>query len=480
LLATLPSVVSRLDHHWRIIDGFFPEQSAAYWRPLQNRVGVAIRGVLGTRRCGKTWGALGSFFTEAMMFPNSHYRYVMLTQDQVRDVIWPVAHEIIDEYGIDAVILDDALKIRFPNKSMIHGYGADKKGWMGRMKGIRNRGACIDEAGEFSRPADLEELINVVLRPTLVDDRGTLWLQGTPGKWKQGVFYDVTATDKETGVAVGTGRLHGWDVFNWGAAHNPKMAEQFMETMDQIRREHPGVNIMKIPSILREWFGRWEEDDSNRVYHVDPTRNRYPGPWLREKHPNARFVGGIDLGWNDPSAILVGADEPETDCWYPLEAYKKSEAPLDWVVQHVKRLELKYPGIVWVCDPAKKQLMMELQLRCDIYIEAAEKHDKGDWVTLQNRDWDAGKIKVVNFDESLLVEEAVDLRWVRRPSGKVEEMPGLPNDVCDAHLYAYRKAMHFRHKEAVELPAVGSPEYWAREAAKMRKLAIQKQKEPTR
>ena len=97
-----------------------------------------------------------------------------------------------------------------------------------------------------------------------------------------------------------------------------------------------------------------------------------------------------------------------------------------------------------------------------------------------NRDLRAGKIQVVNFDESLLVEEMVDLRWVRRPSGKVEEMPGLPNDVCDAHLYAYRKARHFRHKESESSPAIGTPEYWAREAKKMRASAIQRQKEKSK
>jgi hypothetical protein len=471
----LNRVVSELDDRFRLIKAMFQEQRAAFWRPVARRRVSRRRAVLTTRRAGKSWGILGAMFTEAMMFPRTDYRYVMLTQDQCRDVPFRVAEELNDRFDIGAKFLQDDLKIRLPNQSIIHFYGADKKGWMGRMRGQRSRICAIDEAQDFSRPTDLAELINSVLRPTLIDDRGTLFLVGTPGLFKIGIFYDVTATD-ESGRSVGTGRLRNWGVYNWGMAHNPHMRQQYLAEVAELRKEHPGVDIMKIPQILREYFARWAEDESDRVYEINLSKVAYDQAWRREEHPNARYVCGIDLGYNDATALTVGAFEPESPDWYVLESHKQIKVPLQYAVDQVKQLEQEYPGIAFVCDPAKKQLMIELQMRCDVFIEAAEKHEKKDWIKLMNRDLHAGHIKIVNAEKSTLVAEMIDSRWVVRPSGKVEEAPGIANDECDAHLYAYRKAYHYRHKPATEAPKPGTREWYELEAKRMRARAISKAK----
>ena len=457
-----------------LLRAMFEEQRQAFWRPVVGRQVTQRRAVLTTRRAGKTWGILAGMITEALMFPRTDYRYVMLTQDQCEDVPFRVAEEMNDEFNLGCTLLKDALKIRFPNRSMIHFYGADKKGWMGRMRGQRNRICAIDEAQDFSRPDDLVDLIDEVLRPTLLDDKGTLWLVGTPGKFKIGPFYHVTATNA-AGESVGTGKLKNWHVYNWGMAHNPFMRKQYLAELKEFEKEYPGIDIMTIPKIQREYFGRWVEDADDRVYEgFGLERCHYDGPWRRKDHPRAQYIGGIDLGWGDATSITIAAYEPDSPDWYVLESHKRTKAPLQYAVDQVKAYEQDYPGIRWVCDPSKKQLMVELALRADVYIEAAEKHEKKDWIDLFNRDMYAGHVKIVNAEQSPLVEEMIDLKWVKRPSGKVEEAPGVPNDCCDSNLYAFRKGYHYRFQPQEKAPEPGTKEWFEAEAKRMRARAIER------
>ena len=445
------------------VNGLFPPQKAAATSASR------FKAIRTPRRAGKSTTILSRFLQLGMKYPRSRMPYIMLTRGQAKDVAWPVLKELDERYDVNCKFNETELYATFPNKSIISLYGADKAGWMPRMRGQKNRAAAVDESQDFS--IQLEDLVYQVLRPTVLDLQGEIYLAGTPGLFRAGLFYHVT---------MQTGKYPGWETFNWSTADNPAVSKEYLSEIDQIKADHHGIDIMTLPWVRREYFGEWVEDEQNSVYFFDPARNGAFTAFNKKDHPEAKYVGGIDLGFDDGMAMVVGAYLPHDESFTVLESIRLVKTPLDEMVRMVKSYEEEYPGIRFVCDPARKQLMVELQQRADVYIEVAEKQEKRDWIDVVNRDLLSGKFKIVFPEQSQLAEEMRRLKWLMRPSGKREEHPGMPNDCCDAALYAYRRSWHFRATPETKRPTPGSKEFYTEEARRLKQAAIDRTRQGDR
>lgn len=436
------------------VDALFEAQKAAAVSPAR------FKAIRTPRRAGKSTTILSRFLQLALTHPKSKFPYIMLTRGQAKDVAWPVLKDLDDRFKANLKYNESELFATLPNGSIIALYGADRPGWMARMRGSKNRAAAVDEAQDFS--IDLKEMVYQILRPTLIDLQGELFLAGTPGKIKTGLFYHVTNE---------TGKYAGWELHRWGTADNPHVREQYLAEIEQIKADHPGINIMELPWVRREYFGEWVVDDSDAVYSFAMDNN---AAYQWQKEPGDEFVCGIDLGWHDRTAFVVGCYNETRPDFTIVESYRHPKMQLDDAARLVRDLENQYPGIAFVADPARRQLLEELQTRADVFIQAAEKQEKKDWIEIVNRDFVRGRIKVLNPEKSVLAQEMLNLKWQKRPSGIVVEHPSMPNDACDAFLYAYRRAYHYQHEPQKEKPHPGTPEYYRQEADELKKAAIRR------
>jgi hypothetical protein len=411
--------------------------------------------IIGSRRSGKTNVPLIQICEDQKHHPGADYAYIALTRDSAKRIVWKEFKRVNEAAGTDAVCVDSLLEARFPDGSTFIALGADRPGWMDRFRGGKYRIVVVDECGSFQ--IDLGEFIREVVRPTLLDWRGLLYLLGTPGKVLRGLWYDLTRNEPEL-------RRRGYSYHRLMTEENPHMAEQLAEEMIEFREEY-GDELETQPWYIREWKGLWVVDFSDNVYGFradlhsvdafDPTGNR----WY--------YILGLDFGHSDATAFVVAAYSPSSPNFYVLESYRQGpryDTPPMLVPEVGERCRMymqKYPGLRIVGDPANKTLFSELQTRERIPAEPAIKEDKVGWIRLVNSDFSLSRIKLVKAELQPLGAELSELKkqWKDKQAGVWEEHPKLPNDCCDGFLYSYRHSYHFRYEEPQVVPQPGTIEH---------------------
>src|SRR5262249_11820142 len=144
-----------------------------------------------TRRAGKTTALALKFIRTMLQYPNSTCRYIALTRDSAKEIMWPVLQAINDRFKLGATFLEGSLTMILPNGARLRLFGADMKNFIRRLKGVKSPAIAIDEAQDFG--PHISELIDDVLEPSLADYKDSwLALTGTPGPIPRGLFYDIT------------------------------------------------------------------------------------------------------------------------------------------------------------------------------------------------------------------------------------------------------------------------------------------------
>ena len=393
---------------------------------------------------------------------NARCLYLALTHDNVRRISWDTIHRLDRSYDLGITFNEAFLRARFPTGSLIEycGIGAGASGEVAD----RFRGASegfdmvvIDEASKF-RPAVLDYLIEAVIEPALMDKGGALIMTGTPTTNASGVFYKATSDG-----------IPGWKQFFWTAEQNPHMAAQWAAAVAKKRAENPRID--ENAEFRREYFGEWVLDSSDLVYQIDEALNVVDiAPQVDSGHW-AGFAIGCDIGWQDSTAMsVVGWQRGKSDLWV-LESHKAKRLLPDKIAERLRELQSRYPNAPIIIDTghaSKAQtesmggglgqhtVAQELGYRYGIGTIPTEKADKPTWIKTFNSDLVAGRVHVVRGKNADLLAEMRQLAWQqvamsgRTDSGETQstskEQPGMPNDCCDATLYAYRFAWHYLEK----------------------------------
>lgn len=440
-----------------LLDSLFPEQRAV----VEDKSPLVL--VRTSRRGGKTTAILAKFLDKAKRTPGLAFAYIALTRPSAEQIAWSIIKDFDRRYGLGCRFTESKLRATLPNGSTITLYGADRKGWASRLLGTKLADAAIDEAAFFS--TDLNELIHEVIGPALADLNGQLYLTSTPGPWLGGVFYEAD-----------TGKVPGWSCHRWDTFANPHMEAAFRRKIDQLIAADP--KVVDTPFFRRMYKNEWVTDLTDLVYHYVDERNGIDASEHspeNERRPKAQYVLGLDLGWHDRTAMAVLAWSPEDKIATIVESFGRAEMELDEAAGAIRIFMEQYPGLVIVGDPARKQAFEELRRRYGLPILQAWKSAKLDWIDLLNSDLATGRLRVVRRDNAELIEEMGKLIWHRRPNGMRAEMPGAPNDFCDATLYAYRYAYHWaspaKQKSA---PKRGTPEYAELEADRIEQALLER------
>ena len=375
---------------------------------------------------------------EASNYDRCNVLYIGLTRLSAKGIVWKdVLKDIDRKHDLGMKFNGSELTATTRNGSVIHLTGADAdESEMEKLLGKKYRLVIIDEAASFT--IDLRRLIYGILKPSTVDQGGSICLLGTSGNLTSGLFFDIT-TRKEL----------GWKLFEWTAHDNPHIAKQWREELEDIRVNRPA--FMETP-LFKQWYlNEWVIDDEKLVYRFAYGRNEYAS--LPNFRAPFQYVLGVDLGYDpDPSAFVVVAFHDHDPCLYVLTCFKQTEMDVTDVANRIKWYKKEFGIDRVVIDGANKQAVMEIQKRHDIGLTAADKTGKVDFIQIMNAEMIQSKIKL-SADCQDLKDEYGRLIWNDK-SLKKEEHPNCANHLTDAALYAWRFCYQFlsqKPKDPIDL-----------------------------
>lgn len=434
--------------------GLFPLQRAVIEDPSKRK----------TLRCGRRAGKTKTFASKQVNAVEKHpggiSLYVALSRPTAERLMWGELKRLDREHTLGLSFNDQKLEARHPNGGQIWLAGADDKKEREKLRGHAFVNVDLDEAGSFG--PYLNYLIEEVLEPAMQDYDGEICLGGSPPAACAGIFHDA-----DTGIAK------GWTRHHWTVLDN-EMFPRWRGQADWQARAQAWVRELKAskgwvddhPVFLREWLGRWVRDDSSLVYHYQAGRNTYEN---MPKGAEWEYVLGVDLGYDDATAFVVGAFSRDAPDFYAVETHKESGMVVSEVADKVRAYAQRYRLVATVADTGGlgKMVVEELRKRHSLAIRPAEKASKFEFIEHMNSDMMAGRV-LAKYGSELCGEWEI----LQYDEDRKKEDPRFENHLADACLYAWRESRHYQHKTKQALPEKGSAEYYALQAAEQRQRAI--------
>lgn len=438
-LVRLSEVVRRDEERprWDVAQLCHPRQLEFIQDP--SRFKVACCG----RRSGKTYAIVLHMLDTAIRQPDVDVLYLAVTRIQAKGIVWDDLVAFLRRFGIPVDRLDNNdLVIRLANGSRIIVSGADNERIMERFRGYGFRLAVIDEAQSFQ--PHIRELVNRVLMPALMANRGGMVISGTPGPVSRGFFFE-----KCHGLMPdGSSDPHPFTRFHWTGLDNTKMPAVLDGTatpeqlMDEAHRTCGDESEWR-----REFLGQWDDDASKRVFHWDEALNGFD----RDEIPDDIVsVMGIDTGHRDRDAIVVLGWSPtdERKRLWLVDEYLREEKDRGWIhlMGVVRDMAARHHPRAIVIDPASGGAKTAQDLR-EHYgvrnVEAADKIRKAEFIGLVNDDIRTGRLRIGR--DSAAAHESFLIFWrEHRDASRRTPDSGKHSDVWDAILYAWRRCKHFR------------------------------------
>lgn len=407
-----------------------------------------------SRRSGKTWFALTDIIDDHWDYPGAEYAYVALTRSSARNIAWPIIRQLNRKYGLQLRLRESIGRIEFPNDAALTIYGGDRDDWAERIYGQKLRKVFIDEASWF-RGVDMNYLVNDVCIPTIVDLRGQITLMSIPSPYMSGLYWDA-----DQGIKP------GWSCHRWTWMQNPAIRQQ---TLEFIRNELAlDPKWLELPGVRRNWFNEWVDEVGTRVYRWTHSLNSIAEyPITLENVTDHRFVLGVDFGWTHRTGFVMYCWTDKSPTLIELDSYAQEEMTLDEINDRCQAYLRAYPGARILGDPDAQREFGELTRRYGLPIEPAEKANKKFWIDLYNTELQAGRIKVVDAENSAHVDEMLKGRWeskkgvlIRNTRQELVEAKGWRNDCCDAGLYGFRDVWNYRYRKPTAPPEPGSAEWF--------------------
>lgn len=422
-----------------IRDESFPAQDLFVNDPSQ------FIAALCTRRAGKTNALAFRFMRTMRKYPGSTSRYIALTRDSAKEIMWPVLQEINDRFKLNATFTESNLSMELPNKARLRLFGADMKNFIRRLKGVKSPAIALDEAQDFG--PHIEQLIDDVLEPSLADYKDSwLALTGTPGPIPRGLFYEITQNG-----------LHNYALHKWSLYQNPYMPDPkgFVERL----KAKKGWDD-RTPTLLREYGGQWVLDTESLLIRYKEDTNHYeqlpPASW--------NYILGIDIGFRDSDALAVIAWSERSPNIYLVEEAITARQDISSLVEGIVRLSKLYDISKIVMDTGGlgKKIAEELIRRHQIPIQAADKARKFENVAFLN-DWlRQGKFKARKDSRFAGDSYQLQIDHERTTPDRLVVKKGFHSDIIDAVLYAFKESPAFTYQEPPKQHAYGSKE-WAEE-----------------
>ena len=316
---------SRSDAAEQIYSSLFQKQKDFINDPAKEKVARC------GRRAGKSTGGLAGLAINALRRPGTAYLYAGLTRRSAKRIGWKALKKLNQVYrlGIDFNATD--LTATFPSGSEIIFIGLDD---LDAAESIRGEKFCVillDESASYG--PHLRYIVDEVLTPMLMDEDGALWWMGTPSAACAGPFFDAdTKADKSVVPS-----------YHWTVLDNPYIphAARWLEGY----RKKKGWSEDN-PVYQREYLGLWMKDDSSMVYRYDADKCR----GILSPALEWNYILGVDLGYDDATAIVVVAYSTSSPNLYVVDEFKKTRMIPSAVADKVREFQVRYSPVATVLD----------------------------------------------------------------------------------------------------------------------------------
>lgn len=396
-----------------------------------------------SRRAGKTIACAADLLHTALSHAEGDVAYITLNRKTAKKIIWKELLKLNKTYDLGGKPDLSELTLTMPHGPVIHISGAKDETEIAKFLGHPLRKCYIDEAQSF-RPY-IEDLIEQVLEPTMIDYDGSIILIGTPGPVPAGYFFEACHNEES------------WKNFKWTLHSNPHILLKSKKTPEEHIAEvckRRGVEVGH-PGIQREFFGKWEYDAEGLVYTFNPTRNIF----TQLPEGEMQYIFGIDIGYVDADAIAVLGYSFKDKNVYLVQEIVTKKQDITSLANQIKQLQEKYKPIKMVMDAGAlgKKIQEEIRMRHNINAETAEKHRKFEFIELLNDDLRNSRFKA--YKNSNFEQDSYLVQWDRSKPGKLKISDTFHTDIGDAVLYAWRECKHFFWAPEPEVFSKNSNEY---------------------
>lgn len=339
---------------------------------------------------------------------------------------------------------------------MIRAGGVSTKEELEKYRGFAYCFVIIDEAASFG--PKVENLVVESIGMALADYDGTIIMTGTPGQTKVGYFYEIYE-----------GLRPEWSVQPcWSFMANTHLPPQTRTEQWLVQNVGP----LDSPRVRREGYGEWITDSASLVYQYDSARNEWDG--ILPAGYTWEYMLGLDVGYRDPTAFVVGAFSRKHPWLFILHAEAHQHLLPAQIERKITELNGVYKFSRIVMDTGgsmARSNMEEWNRRSSFGILPAEKTNKLTFIEHMNSEFQLGRIKVKRGLP--IIKEWQTLPWddtdqanpekiIKRHDLTPKEHSGFDNHLADAALYMFRESRHYRSKQAEPDPPMGTQDYWTK------------------
>lgn len=457
-----------------IMRSLFPAQRALITDPAPHVSGLC------PRRSGKSYAAAAAALITGEAKPGSITIVISLNLKQLKRIYWaggPSGLFTMDrKFGLGLEFNKTEHRWEHQNGSIGYLLGADDPEQREVIRGLEADLYIVDECKSFA-PNALEDLIDNVIDPQRETRRGRIILIGTPGNVRSGPFWRATSGDSPEGldedgrpgnIIPGTTDKWGrtaeddllWSFHHWTLRDNTAAPHQWEGALRKKRSKKWGDDN---PTWMREYLGAWVAAPEALVYRYSDEKPRGNVTWTPQRtaeNPSGlppegapwHLVAGLDLGFNDPTALVVLGYSRVTREVRHVWDTSAAQVGVHDVAQMVKDAQSRFGKIEIIYADMNnyggKMLAQSLLEEHAVPVVRAEKREKYDHIQLVNDAFHRGEIKVI--PDTVLEHQLITDAWAlgddsfedlaRR--GRLIEDRAIPNDAADAFLYAYRGAMN--------------------------------------
>lgn len=415
------------------------------------------------RRCGKSTALGMMLLQDALIYPRRKQLYIGLTADTAQNAIYMhILKEEMDKRRIRYRFNGTTRVLTLNNGAEIKFAGMDASPHeRDKFLGGKYHRVCVDECQ--SQTQDLEKLIDSVspaMGDYILSGGGQIVLAGTPGNYMgEHYWYRLTRPESEGP------RVPGWSGHGWSVPDNPHMAPQFAIICAERAALNP--NYQDDPAFRSQWLGQWVTETTTHVYKYDPRRNDLTDAALIHalinRLPDARYapdgwhyIIGVDLGWDDATAISIAAYSRSDRRFFVVESSKHVRAPYGEVAAKLVALTAKWKPKKIVMDMVGggKQFCESFRVEFKLPVEMAEKPEKQNHIGRMNTDFLSSTIQIIPELNTELAREWTELQIDARAfaKGTWKEDGRFGNHITDATLYAWRESLHHRSTAPPTLP----------------------------
>lgn len=433
-------------------DVLFPEQLAFVQDPAPFKTGCC------SRRSGKTIACAADLIKTAHDNQAVVCLYITLSRNNAKKIIWSELKKLNRKYKLGGTANESDLSMTFPNDSIIYCSGASDRSEIEKFRGLALKICYIDETQSF--PSYIEDLIDEVIAPALLDHGGTLALIGTPGPLPSGFFYGCT-------------RSLEWSHHSWTFFQNPFILEKSGLTHNELltrELKRRGVTVDH-PSVQREFFGKWVLDSDSLVFHYNEAINDY----VDLPKGQYTYILGADIGYKDADALALLAWSETSKVTYLIEEMITRRQGIDELAAQIQVLQAKYDISKIVIDAGAlgKKIQESIISRYQIPLVAAEKQRKFEYIELMNAALRTGALKAKKESRFAQDCQLVEYDLDRSTPDKRVVSSRYHSDITDAALYAWRESYAFTFVQPKEGPKWGTRAYQDAQQASHWDLAME-------